>query len=115
MLNWFLVLLMPATANKYQSTTVRMPKQVYEQAKKVAGQSEISSFNEFVIQAIEEKVRRMTEAEIDAAFAQMASDPEYQRDSIAMAGEFEVSDWEAFKSSDNNSRAKHRSTKTRSR
>jgi hypothetical protein len=87
-----------ATAQKkrYQNTTVRMPQQVYERAKVAIRHTQQSSFNEFVVQAIEEKVRRLNEAEIDAAFAQMADDPEYQRAAIAMSREFEKSDWEAF-------------------
>ena len=40
---------------------------LYERAKTVVVQSQASSFNDFVIQAIEEKIRRLTEAEIDAA------------------------------------------------
>src|SRR6266849_9723590 len=90
---------MPVAGKKqYQSTTVRLPKKVYEKAKAVVSRTEgASSFNEFVVQAIEEKVRRLTEAEIDAAFAQMAHDSDYQRGSIALANEFERSDWEAFK------------------
>jgi hypothetical protein len=88
---------MPAAFKKrYQSTTVRVPKHVYEQAKTVISRSQGASFNEFVVQAIEEKVRRLTEAEIDAAFAQMAHDPDYRRDAVAMAREFAKSDWAAF-------------------
>jgi hypothetical protein len=85
-----------AAKEKYQNTTVRVPKQVYEQAKTVIKRSHGSSFNEFVVQAIEEKVRRLTEAEIDTAFAQMAQDQDYQRESVAIAQEFARSDWEAF-------------------
>src|SRR6266478_2180531 len=87
-----------AARKQYQNTTVRLPRQVYERAKTVVVRSEASSFNEFVVQAIEEKLRRLTEAEIDAAFAQMAHDPDYQRASVALAREFEKSDWEAFES-----------------
>ena len=85
-----------AARKEYQSTTVRLPRHVYERAKTVVVRSRASSFNDFVVQAIEEKVRRLTEAEIDAAFAQMANDADYQRTSIALAREFEKSDWEAF-------------------
>jgi hypothetical protein len=88
---------MSVITKSYQNTTVRMPKQIYEQAKIVVRRSQASSFNEFVVQAIEEKVQRLTESEIDAAFAQMAHDPDYQRESVALAREFEKSDWEAFK------------------
>jgi hypothetical protein len=90
---------MSEAARKYQNTTVRMPTHVYERAKTVIGRLQVSSFNEFVVQAIEEKMHRLTEAEIDAAFAQMAADPDYQRDSVTMAREFEKSDWEAIQSS----------------
>ena len=86
---------MPATRKSYQNTTIRMPKGVYERAKKVANRSAASSFNEFVVQAIEEQVRRRTDEEIDAAFAMMSQDSDYQRDAVAMAQEFEQSDWEA--------------------
>jgi hypothetical protein len=40
----------------------------------------------------------MTEAAMDEAFAEMADDADYQRDSIRLAREFETSDWEAVKS-----------------
>jgi hypothetical protein len=113
---------MPQTIKKsrYQNTTLRLPRHIYDRAKIVVVRSEASSFNEFVIQAIEEKVQRLSEAEIDAAFAQMALDPDYQRSSIEIAEEFEKSDWEAFKSDTTyeqpkNERAKTRTSKTRSR
>jgi ATP-dependent protease HslVU (ClpYQ) peptidase subunit len=111
-----------AAGKRYQNTTVRLPRQVYEQAKTVAVQSQASSFNEFVVQAIEEKVRRLTEAEIDAAFAHMANDADYQHSSIALASEFEKSDWEALQSGTTHDRPRHeqpqpktRASKTRSR
>lgn len=107
---------MPVTARKqYQNTTVRLPRHVYERAKTVVVQSQASSFNEFVIQAIEEKIRRLTEAEIDAAFAKMAEDADYQRSSIALASEFAKSDWEAFASGAPHEQPKTRASKTRSR
>jgi hypothetical protein len=87
-----------AAASLFQSTTLRVPKRVYELAKDAIRRSQQSSFNEFVVQAIEEKLRRMTEAEIDAAFASMADDADYQGAAVAMAREFETSDWQAMQS-----------------
>ena len=104
-----------AARKQYQNTTVRLPRHVYDKAKTVAVRSQASSFNDFVVQAIEEKVRRMTEAEIDAAFAQMASDTDYQRTSIALASEFAMSDWEALQPGTTHGRPKPRTSKTRSR
>jgi hypothetical protein len=107
---------MPVAAKKrYQNTTVRLPRHVYEQAKVVVVQSQAASFNEFVVQAIEEKVRRLTEAEIDAAFAQMAHDTNYQSSSIALSREFEKSDWEAFETGATHEQPKTGTSKTRSR
>ena len=104
-----------AARKQYQNTTVRLPRHVYERAKTVVVQSQASSFNEFVIQAIEEKIRRLTEAEIDAAFAQMAHDTDYQRNSVRLASEFAKSDWEAFESDTPHEQPKTRASKTRSR
>jgi hypothetical protein len=103
---------------EYQNTTVRLPKRTYQLAKVAVEKSDTaSSFNDFVVQAIEQKLRQLTESEIDAAFARMSDDPEYQRDSIAMTKEFETSDWEASQSSEPNYAisGKTRDPKARSR
>jgi hypothetical protein len=108
-----------AAKKPYQNTTVRLPRRVYDQAKTVIPRSQASSFNDFVVQAIEEKVQRLTEAEIDHAFAQMAHDAEYQHAAVQLAGEFEKSDWEAFASGKaeptGHGRKKARGAKTNSR
>jgi hypothetical protein len=97
---------------QYQNTTVRLPRGVYDQTKTAIKKSEATpSFNEFVVQAIKEKLHKLTESEIDAAFAGMAHDPDYQRDSIALAKEFEHSDAEAWQATDDT----HEHSKTRSR
>jgi hypothetical protein len=106
---------MPTTAKKrYQNTTLRIPRLTYERAKKAADRAQAASFNEFVIQAVEEKVRRLTEQDIDAAFAGMANDPDYQRESIALARDFQTSDWESLKS-ESNEHIATRTSKTRTR
>ncbi len=109
-----------AVKKNHQNTTVRLPRQIYERAKTAVPRSQASSFNDFVVQAIEEKLQRLTEAEIDDAFAHMAQDAQYQHDAMRLAKEFEKSDWEAFASNRQNEipthgRTKARGTKTRSR
>jgi hypothetical protein len=110
---------MPVARKKeYQNTTVRLPKRVYQLAKTaVQGGEGASSFNDFVVQAIEKKLRELGEAEIDAAFAHMAGDSQYQRDAVALTKEFETSDWEASRATKtSHERApKTRTSKTRSR
>src|SRR5712692_2171662 len=113
-----LTLMAQTRRREYQNTTVRLPKQVYELAKTAVEKSEAaSSFNDFVVQAIEQKLRQLTEAEIDAAFAQMADDPDYRRDAVALAKEFEKSDWEASRVTEtaHEPAPKARASKTRSR
>jgi|SRR5882757_6281194 len=107
-----------AKRKEYQNATVRLPRQVYERARRVVEKSETaSSFNEFVVKAIEEKLHHLSESEIDAAFGRMADDPDYQHDSIALAQEFEKSDWEASRVTEtaHESTLKARAAKTRSR
>jgi len=92
---------MPLASKKdrYCATTVRIPKNVYEGAKHAidAGYTEADSFNDFVVDAIRERLRILREQEIDAAIAEISNDADYQRDAIRMAREFERSDWDAFR------------------
>ena len=44
-------------------------------------------------------VTRLTDAEIDAAFFEMANDEEYLLEAIELTRSFENSDWEAHKNS----------------
>jgi len=109
---------MAIARKEYQNTTVRLPKQIYQLAKSAIEKSEAaSSFNDFVVQAIEQKLQQLTESKIDAAFALMADDPAYQRDAVALTRQFEKSDWEASRLSEttNELAPKARASKTRSR
>lgn len=86
-----------ATKKKYQSTSIRVPEPLYERAKAVVEKREYaSSINELMVEALAQKLAELEEAEIDAAFAQMADDPDYQRDAVALTREFAQSDWDAF-------------------
>lgn len=108
-----------SATKKFQSATVRFPVKIYAQARTAVKKSRAaSSLNEFFVQAVEDKLRELSDAEIDAAFAGMAQDHDYQRDSVAMANAFDNSDWEAFQATDSaheHSRRKARSSQTRSR
>jgi len=44
-------------------------------------------------------VKRLTDAEIDAAFSEMANDEEYLLEAVELTRSFEKSDWEAHKNS----------------
>ncbi len=109
-----------SSAPQYQTTTIRLPKDLYEQARtavKHAGAA--SSINDFLVAAVAEILQQLREQEIDAAFAEMARDPEYQQSAIEMARSFERSDWEAYQVSEaaqNANRSfKNRSAKAKAR
>ncbi len=78
--------------------TVRMPRQVYDQAKVlVDSRSEnIDSLNELVVAAVAEFVHKARRRQIDSAFKGMAGDKNFQQEAQMMAAEFEDSDWESL-------------------
>jgi len=82
-----------------QTTTVRLPKPLYEEVRSVVkkGGTEARSLNEFIIAAIRTSLRMYKRQQIDAAFAGMAGDADYQKEATRMADEFAHSDWEALR------------------
>jgi hypothetical protein len=100
------------SAGQFQTTTVRLPKQLYEQARtavKEAGAA--SGINDFLIEALQEKLRQLREQEIDRAFAQMGQDEGYQNESVALTRSFARSDWEAYRVANANAGKNERSPK----
>lgn len=81
-------------------TTLRMPKALYEEAQEFVRKSEtsVSTINDFFITAICAYVKLMKRRKIDAEFARMAQDVDYQKDVRLMTEEFNQSDWEALAS-----------------
>lgn len=104
-----------------QTTTIRLPRELYEQARTAVGKAgAAASLNDFLIEAVEEKLRQLKEGEIDEAFAGMGRDTEYQTEALALARSFEKSDWEAYRvanaATENNERSrKKRKTKSPTR
>lgn len=94
---------MPATPARadLKTTTVRMPRPVYDQAKcivsKEKGGGGTASLNDFIVAAIKAYLKMYKRRQIDAAFAGMAEDADYQKEAKLIAEEFEHSDWEALR------------------
>ena len=88
-------------SRELRTTTVRMPLAVYDQAKHFVDIEKSSStvsisLNDFFVSAIQAYVKLHKRREIDAAFAMMAEDADYQKESQLLSEEFELSDWEAL-------------------
>jgi hypothetical protein len=89
-------------SRKTRATTVRLPLPVYEQAKHFVDCEKKSttsslSLNDFFVTAIQAYLKLYRRRQIDAAFASMAEDADYQKDARLLAEEFEPSDWEALR------------------
>jgi hypothetical protein len=91
-----------AANREIRATTVRLPLPVYEQAKCFVDSDRkhttvFVNLNDFFVTAIQAYVKLLRRRQIDAAFAMMAEDADYQKEARLLAEEFEASDWEALR------------------
>ncbi|MBW4631019.1 MAG: ribbon-helix-helix domain-containing protein [Iphinoe sp. HA4291-MV1] len=77
-------------------TTLTLPSELLEATDKVVQEGKAKSRNEFVAQALRRELAALKRAEIDAALAEMANDPEYQTEVLKMEAEFASAQWEAL-------------------
>lgn len=83
-------------------TTVRLPRPLYEEARRVVEKSisPAQTINDFFVAAILAYLKHLERRQIDAAFAAMAEDTDYQKEASLIAEEFSQSDWEAFQTTE---------------
>ena len=88
---------MPTVA-KIQTTTVRIPRSLYEEAREVVNEKKVKaqSMNELIVLAMASFLKSYKRRQIDAAFAGMAKDAAYQKEAALINDQFEQSDWEAL-------------------
>lgn len=77
-------------------TTVRLPRELYEQAKILVERSRNGSVNDFIVAALSAYVRALERKAIDDAFRGMAHDKHYQRETLRLMEEFAASDAETI-------------------
>lgn len=82
--------------NQTVRTTITLPAFLLAATDKVVSQGKAKNRNEFVAQALLHELEALERAEIDAALAQMAQDPEYQAQVLRMEAEFAAASWEAL-------------------
>ncbi len=78
--------------------TVRLPRSLLKEAEnliRACGQCE--SLNDFIVSSMRLRIEVLKRKELDAKFAEMSRDTDYQKEANLMAEEFENSDWEAAK------------------
>jgi metal-responsive CopG/Arc/MetJ family transcriptional regulator len=77
-------------------TTLALPSELLEATDRAVREGKAKSRNEFVALALRHELAAQKRAEIDAAFAGMADDAEYQAEVVKMSNEFATADWESF-------------------
>ena len=77
-------------------TTLALPADLLEAMDQAVQAGQARSRNELVRIALERVLAAQQRAAIDAAFAEMAHDPDYQAEANEIASEFASSDWEAW-------------------
>jgi len=86
---------------KLHTTTVRLPSRIYDQAQRCVRAGQAASINDFIVRAIDLKLKILNRKEIDARFTQMANDTNYQHESRQILEQFEASDAEMLEGIDN--------------
>ncbi len=82
--------------NRTIRTTLTLPVELLEATDRAVSEGKAKSRNEFVARAISNELAVQKRAEIDAAFAEMKNDSEYQAEVKIIDREFARSDWEAL-------------------
>jgi len=77
-------------------TTLTLPADLLAAVDQAVEAGKARSRNELVRIALERELAAQQRAAIDAAFAEMAQDPDYQAEAKAMISEFAIADWEAW-------------------
>jgi hypothetical protein len=79
-----------------------LPKRLYEEARRVLkeGETDAASFNDLLIQSLEERLQRVRRELIDREFAAMKDDAPYQRESALINQQFASNDRDTLQSTD---------------
>ena len=85
-------------SEKKVRTTVTLPKEVYEEARSCVDKNigPAETIGAFFAAAIVAYLKLLKRKQIDAKFAAMAEDTDYQKQAKLISEEFSQSDWEAF-------------------
>lgn len=81
-------------------TTLALPADLLAAADRAVQAGKARSRNEFVANALRRELALQERSSIDAAFAGMAEDYDFQQEAIAIAEQFSPADWEALRISE---------------
>lgn len=84
-------------ATNVTRTTLALPTDLLEAVDRAVREGRARSRNAFVATALRHELAAAGAAAIDADFAAMAEDGEYQAEARALDAEFAAADWEAWR------------------
>ena len=84
-------------AMKVVRTTLALPADLLERVDHLVRAGQVRSRSAFVARALRRDLAALEAAAIDADFAGMADDEEYQAEAVALAEGFSSEEWEAFR------------------
>ena len=79
-----------------QRTTVALPADLLGAVDRLVRTGSVANRNQFITLAVETELRRRERAAIDAEFALMAADADYQADTALIMRDFDASDRETW-------------------
>jgi hypothetical protein len=89
---------MPHASESKIQKTIRLPLSLIHEAERfINACGHCESINEFIVKSMRLRIYVLKRRELDAKFAEMSEDADYQKEANLMAEEFEISDWEAAK------------------
>ena len=75
---------------------VALPSEVLAASELAVKNGKAGSINELIVNALKRELKAQKKAEIDAEFADMAEDIEYQKEALQLESEFALAQWEAW-------------------
>jgi Arc/MetJ-type ribon-helix-helix transcriptional regulator len=79
-------------------TTVTLPASLLTAADGLVRSGRGRSRSDLLARALAREVERLERERLDAEFAAMADDDDFQREAVSIAAEFSAADWEALSS-----------------
>ena len=82
-------------------TTISLPDNLVREIDLSIEAGNIKSRNQFIVEALQDKLKQLKDADIDAQFALMADDSDYIEETLKIESEFANADAEALKIAEN--------------
>lgn len=77
-------------------TTITIPDSLATKVDQLVNTGDIKSRNQFILEALEDKVKQIRDIQIDTEFASMATDQDYQQEALEIEQEFAIADQEVL-------------------